>query len=271
MIEPDKKTKNKEDKSIQAVDIILEILNVGDSKTEGFKRKINQIYERLKSLDRKGFFGMDSFPRSYSNEKAISIFELGLKFLTEHLELLKYYSAFLFQTRHFREAIPCLKKIVELEPESCHGWNYLGFGICNMKSEFDEELLGDPEKCYKKALELDESYQEAWLNLGIFYKRKKRFKDAIHYLEKALELNAEDDFALFALGHVHQITGNGDLAIELYKKSLALNPCSDSAWNNLGFEHAKRFEFKKAIQMYVRALQFDAESEITGIISSMRI
>ena len=263
MIEPDKKTKNKEDKSIQAVDIILEILNVGDSKTEGFKRKINQIYERLKSLDRKGFFGMDSFPRSYSNEKAISIFELGLKFLTEHLELLKYYSAFLFQTRHFREAIPCLKKIVELEPESCHGWNFLGFGICNIKSEFDEEPLGDPEKCFKKALELDESYQEAWLNLGIFYKRKNRFKDAIHCLEKALELNAEDDFALFALGHVHQITGNGDLAIKLYNKSLALNPCSDSVWNNLGFEHAKRFEFTEAIQMYVRALQFNAESEVT--------
>ena len=112
-------------------------------------------------------------------------------------------------------------------------------------------------------MELDESYQEAWLNLGLYYKRKTRFEDAIHCLEKVLELDAEDDFALFALGHGHQITGNGDLAIELYNKSLALNPCSDSVWNNLGFEHAKRFEFREAIQMYVRALQINDESDIT--------
>ena len=262
MIEPEKNIKIK-NKNQQAADIILEILDVSNSKTEDFRRKINQIHERLKILDRKDFFGMDSFPRSYSNEKAISIFELGLRLFPEHLDFLKYYCAFLFQERRFRKAVPCIKKIVEREPESCHGWNFLGFALFNTEIEFDEEPLGDPEKCYKKALELDESYQEAWLNLGIYYKRKRRFKDAIKCLEKALELDSEDDFALFALGHVHQITGNGDLAIELYNKSLALNPCSDSAWNNLGFEHAKRFEFKKAIQMYVRALQFNAESEVT--------
>ena len=261
MIELEKNDKMKIKKE-QAVDIILEILEIGDSKSEEFKRKINGIHERLKTLDRKGLFEMDRFGRPYKNGKAASIFELGLKFLPEHLDLLKYYTAFLFQQRHYRKAVPHLKNIVELEPNSCHAWNFLGFAISNVRSEFDEEMLGDPEKCYKKALELDESYQEAWLNLGIFYKRKKRFKDAIHYLEKAIELDAEDDFAFFALGHVHQTMGNGDLAIELYEKSLALNPCNDSAWNNLGFEHAKRFEFKSAIQKYVRALQFDDESEV---------
>ena len=265
MIEPDK-SKESEDINVHIASFILEILEVGDSKSIEFKKKINYLYDRLRHLVRRNVvlqeFGLDKYGKTYSNDKAISFFEFGLKFLPEHLDFLKYYSAFSYQRNYFGRAVPYLKKIVELEPDSCYGWNFLGFSIYNSGNSLESEKYGDPETCYKKALELDETYQEAWVNLGLFYKREKRFEEAINCLEKAIALDDKDDFALFLLGHVYQIIGNGELAIECYNKSIDLNPCNDSLWNNLGLEHAKRFEFKKAIQMYVRALQFNAKNEV---------
>ena len=261
MIKPEKNDEMKI-KNEQAADIFLEILDTDDSESEDFERNVNQIFKKLINLGFHGLFN-NSFIKGYSPEKAISIFELGLKLCPEHIDVLKFYTAFLYEHKQFKKAVPHLKKLVELEPESCYGWNFLGFALFNVESKSEKKLLGDPEKCYKKALELNQSYSEAWFNLGMYYKQEKRFKDAITCLEKVLESNPEDDFTLFALGHAHRIAGNEDLAIELYEKSLALNPRNDSAWNNLGYIYASRFEFKKAIQMYVRALQFNDESDIT--------
>lgn len=260
MIEPDENKKS-QDKDQQAAEIILEILKIEDTKSKEFQRKIQEIYEGVILDDEAGYYR----PEPPFIKEAIFLFEFCLKHFPEHLDLLKYYTGYLCENNKFRRSVPYLRKIVELEPDSWHAWNFLGFSIFqgnndNVREGGDD--LGDPEPYFKKATELNETYREAWFNLGMFYRSKEYFRDAIYCLEKAFDLDPSDNFAIFVLGHVYQSIGNSNLAIKRYKMSLELNPCYDSAWNNLGLEYAKRFEFKKAIQMYVRALQFNVDSDI---------
>ncbi len=262
MIAPEKMNED-EDERTRVGDVILEILEVRDSESEEFEQKISEIYRRLY---RKVDFSEASYQNSRfiakSDRKASIILEFGLTVFPEHSELLEYYCTFLVQRQDYLNAIPFLRRLVELEPRSSHAWYLLGHCIVKAEQRGNDDL-GDLEECFKKAVELDESYQDAWLELGQFYKRDGRYLEAIPCLEKLLALDEEDDFALFLLGHVHQKLGNGDLAIEFYHKSLDLDSTHDIVWNNLGSELASRFEFEEAIKMYLRALQFNPDSEVT--------
>jgi len=260
MIEPEKKNEMK-NKNDLAADIILEILEIKDTKSKEFQDKISKILKKLKVACRP-VFEPEDFSMAFYDRDPMLLIELGLQLLPEHLELLHYYTKFLSEKYEFRRAVPYLRKILELEPDSCHAWDSLGYSLFKANNEKGSKNLGDPEECFKKALELDESYPEAWLDLGMFHKHDGRFEEAITCLEKLVELNEGKDFALFQLGCIHQTRGDGAVAMEFYKKSLDLNPCNDIAWNNLGREYANRFEFKDAIQMYLRALQFDDKSHV---------
>jgi len=238
-------------------------LEVRDSESEEFEQKISEIYRRVyRKVDFSGALFQNSDLISKSDRKAMVLLEFGLTVFPEHLELLEYYCTFLIQRQDYLNTIPFLHRLVNLEPQSFHAWYLLGHCIVETGERGDGDL-GDPEACFKKAVELDGSYQDAWLELGQFYKRNGRYEDAIPYLEKLLTLDEEDDFALFLLRHVHQKLGNGDLAIELYHKSLDLDSTHDIVWNNLGSELASRFEFEEAIKMYLRAFQFNPDSEVT--------
>ncbi|MHA1748349.1 MAG: tetratricopeptide repeat protein [Promethearchaeota archaeon] len=262
MIEPERKNELKNNKNDQAVDIILEILEAKDFLSENFRKKTTEIFKLLESSC-DNLSEMESFKVAYLNRDPMFIVELCLEIFPNNVKLLYYYTECLSKNLEFRRAVPYLRKIVELEPSSHNAWDSLGYNIFKANKEKNSKNLGDPEQCFKKALDLDGTYSEAWLDLGMFYKYDKRFEEAIVCLEKLVELDEGKDFALFQLGHIHQTMGNGDLAMEFYKESLELNPSNDIAWNNLGRVHAERFEFKDAIQMYLRALQFDDGSHVT--------
>ncbi|PMP95953.1 MAG: hypothetical protein C0169_04990, partial [Thermodesulfobacterium geofontis] len=51
--------------------------------------------------------------------------------------------------------------------------------------EFELGNLEEAEKCYRKALELNENFAEAWINLSTVLIEKGLFEEAIKALEKA--------------------------------------------------------------------------------------
>lgn len=257
MIEPEKKTKDK-DKDQQAARDFLAILEMKGMKSEEFQKKMQEIYERL-ILD-------EDDNNQYIEE--ISVFEFCLRYFPDHLQLLYSYTEYLCEHEYFNRVIPYFQKIAELEPNSSFAWYSLGSALHRANNGDSEEELSDPEHCLRIALKLDDSYQDAWACLAKVYIRKEKFEEAIACLEEALDLDEkyEDyDYVLFLLGHVHQKIKNGDLAIEFYKKSLDIDPTHDLVWNNLGTEYATRFQFNEAIQMYVRGLSFNDENVTTWL------
>lgn len=260
MIEPDKNTKNNA-KTQKAMDIILEILEVTDTRSEEFREKLMVILQKLRKSC--GFWvDQERFRLACQNKYPHNLIELGLELIPNHIDLLQYYTAYLWENDEFRKAIPFLRKIVELEPDDYHAWNFLELsiykGLVDDNNRFQESI-----KCIKKSLELDEEYEDAWLNLGMVYMHEDQLKEAILNLERLVKFNDKHDSALFQLEHGHQLLGNDDVAMDFYVRSSKINPAYDISWNNMGRIHAKQFEFKKAIQMYLRALHLEDENHVT--------
>lgn len=95
---------------------------------------------------------------------------------------------------------------------------------------------------YKKALQLDQHYEEALRNIGVAYRDGGRFfgeqkgniEMALEFLKKAVEYLPEDYETLRLLGVAHGIRGNHMDAIEYFEKAAEARPDEAAAWYNLG-------------------------------------
>jgi len=57
---------------------------------------------------------------------------------------------------------------------------------------------------FKKTLEINPKYSDAYYNLGVAYAKKDQLDEAIKLLQKALEYNPDDYKSHFALGVIYQ-------------------------------------------------------------------
>ena len=73
------------------------------------------------------------------------------------------------------------------EPEDAHGFNERGSRYS--RSGVYEKAIPD----YTKAIELDDTFAEAYFNRGGSYYELGRFDEAISDLTRAIELDPEDD------------------------------------------------------------------------------
>jgi tetratricopeptide (TPR) repeat protein len=132
--------------------------------------------------------------------EAISCFDEALKLEPNNFQFLNDISSILFDNRDFRESIPYLEKIAEIDPKLASNWNLLAFCRLKIGQYAKAELL------FKKALELDDQDATTNFDLGMFYKNQERYEMALEYLKKASKLNLKDDFVWFMLGHAYQRT-----------------------------------------------------------------
>jgi tetratricopeptide (TPR) repeat protein len=86
-----------------------------------------------------------------------------------------------------------------------------------------------------KGVSLIPNYNDAWYNLGVAYKEKNDFKNAVYAFEQARSYKAFDtDEKLSNAGVAYGSNGQLDRAIEDLKAAVAINPNSPDNYNNLG-------------------------------------
>ena len=229
------------------------LMEYSDQQRYIFER--SKIYDKILSLKpqnaeewaKMGFI-YDSIKRP---AKAISCFKEALKIEPNNVQFLRDISSVLFESKRFKESVPYLETIAEIEPECASNWNLLAF--CRLRiGHYDKA-----ESLFKKALELDDRSATINFDLGMFYKNQGQYKKALEYLVKASKLGPNDDFVWFMLGHAYQKLEMRDEAIEAYDIAVEVNPRNDSVWNNLGLEYVRRQDYKKAVECYKRAIQID--------------
>jgi tetratricopeptide (TPR) repeat protein len=111
----------------------------------------------------------------------------------------------------------CFRKALELNADFAEAYTNLGLVLAQQ---------GKPvaaESCYRRSLQLDPSYFETHLNLGAFLSKQKRFEDAE----------------------------------STYGNAIALKPDSAAAWSNLGVLYACMKREAEAEQCYRTALFLD--------------
>jgi tetratricopeptide (TPR) repeat protein len=134
------------------------------------------------------------------------------------------------------EAAGHLQEAINIHPTYKNA--YLLLGNCyNYLKQYDQAIAS-----YRKALELDPGYEEAFTNLKVTLQQAGRFYGeeqgdlarAIQYLEQAYQMDANDYETVRLLGVAYGVGGNVQRAIEYFTKGVELAPNNAGAWYDLG-------------------------------------
>ncbi len=148
-------------------------------------------------------------------------------------------------------AVNSYQKAVDLDPELREAWIQLGDVLSYMKNPiciryYDNalrldsndvetghnkayalQMLGRIEEAvaqYKQNIRRDSTYELSYYNLGILYKNRDSFPQAIEMLNTSILLNPEEASTWFARGECHAQLKNKTAAQEDFKKASALRP-----------------------------------------------
>lgn len=107
--------------------------------------------------------------------------------------------------------------------------------------EYDSSIV-----YHKKALTLDSSYVEAWVNLGIVYRQTSDYDEAEKCYLKAESLNPDYPELHASLGALYIYKDDAKKAIEHLERSIELDPQLEVAHSNYALALAMVGEFDKA-------------------------
>ncbi|MGN0018772.1 MAG: tetratricopeptide repeat protein [Candidatus Gastranaerophilaceae bacterium] len=187
----------------------------------------------------------------------------------------------LFQERNYKEAIDAFQVVIENEDESAEIYNNIGVSYSN---------LGDyksAENYLNKALKLDSTLPQIYLNMSDVYYRQKEIALAIeclragevalpdntvipHYLARILMEDAQQDLAIdeldkilekepnnydayYDLGRIYFEMGNWDAAIDNFENILEFKDQNELIYFYLGEAYEANDEIDKAISNYLKA------------------
>ena len=152
------------------------------------------------------------------------------------------------------EAIECLKKAIELDPNIAVAHNELGL-VLKIKGRLDEATA-----CFRKAIELAPNLAEAHANLGEALKRKGRWDEAIAQYRKARELNPRLVGVHSSLGELQARKGQLDEAIASLREGLELDPKDALVHYNLGLALSQKGQPDEAIASYRIAVELNPKN-----------
>ena len=115
---------------------------------------------------------------------------------------------------------------------------------------------------FGRAVELDENYAKAWVNLGIVYDHTRKFPDARKAYARALQINPDDVLAHCHLGFNYYSAGKHDKAMWHYNKALEIDPGSAQAHYNLGLAFANAKIFKEALVEWRKVVELDPDGQL---------
>lgn len=122
---------------------------------------------------------------------------------------------------------------------------------------------------YDKALEIYEkmvaekkyTYHKApFLNLGLIYKIKKRYPEAIENFNKAIDIYPLSSVSYSHLAEIYDEQNDMEKAEKYYEKSVDINPDDYIPLNALGIIYGQKGVFNKSLKCLKRALKLNPDS-----------
>ena len=115
-----------------------------------------------------------------------------------------------------REAIEILDEAIELDPENAKAWSEKGRCYWNLKNYIKSE------ECGRKALEIDNSNEEYWLDVGDSLRVTDSIREAKVFLNKGLERDDSNPDIIACLAKCEYSLKNDEEALKLIEKAIAI-------------------------------------------------
>lgn len=162
------------------------------------------------------------------------------------------------------EAIEHLERAIELDPSNEKYAAALG----NLsKQHYNDGVaaikrgnLTTAEEELKKAVQINESFAQAYYMLGYISRRRGNVNQAIELYQTALEHAPKNEAAHYALGLAYKSVARNTQALEEFTTAADINANYSKAWHQKGEMLRQMDRYAEAVQAYQRAIQTDPQS-----------
>jgi tetratricopeptide (TPR) repeat protein len=117
------------------------------------------------------------------------------------------------------KALDCFKISLMGDPNNPDLYFKIGWIYCAYKTSFEDAI-----SAFKKSIEIDPHYTEAYLQLANAYYNQKKNKEAVNIVKKAIELDTNNPYPYYFLGALYKKTGDFEQALLEFKKVVKLFP-----------------------------------------------
>ncbi len=169
------------------------------------------------------------------------------------------------QNQRFREAMAQFETALNEYPEYARAHAALALIYHSMGD------LARAEASYKKAIEYDPKFTDAYNNLGSVYIDMDRCDEAIPLFQKATaDLFYNTPYlAEHNLGWCYYKTGRTDLAIHHIRKALTINPKFCLAYRNLGTIYEDEKKCVPALDQYRKYAEYCPDEQLAHLQTGM--
>jgi len=145
------------------------------------------------------------------------------------------------------------KKALNCNPDFFEAYFDLGM-LHRNSAEFS-----DAAKCFANCAELEPNNFEAVFNYAYALEKIKKYDDSETFYLKALELNAASPEAYFNLGNLRKEKRNWNDAEYYFIKALKLLPKNEKYHTNLGISYHYQGKFENAVNSFNKALEINPD------------
>lgn len=155
----------------------------------------------------------------------------------------------LLELGQLERAIACYRRAIQLQPSYADAYHNLG-EVLSVMGQCEEAIAA-----YRQAIDLNPNFDAPHYGLGKALASLDRREEAIACYRRAIELNPNLVQAYQSLGDVLDSWGQLDEAIGCYEKTIELKPDIWEVHQKLGDALQERGEIDEAIEAYNRAIE----------------
>jgi tetratricopeptide (TPR) repeat protein len=158
----------------------------------------------------------------------------------------------------YDDAVASLKKCVELNDSYADAYSELGFSLYKLGR--DEESIEN----YRKAYLNDSKKQLGIIGMAdVYYNNVKDYDSAIYYYEKAIKFNKSNKSIYYKLGWCYNDKEMYMEAVPVLKQALSLDNSYINALEELGYSLYKLKRYDEALSYLKQGIAKDQESDLS--------
>ncbi|MEG4403688.1 tetratricopeptide repeat protein [Microcoleus sp. MON2_D5] len=155
----------------------------------------------------------------------------------------------LLELGQLERAISCYRRAIQLQPSYADAYHNLG-EVLSVMGQWEEAIAA-----YRQAIDLNPNFDAPHYGLGKAWASLDRREEAIACYRRAIELNPNLVQAYQSLGDVLDSWGQLDEAIGCYEKTIELKPDIWEVHQKLGDALQEKGDIDEAIEAYNRAIE----------------
>ncbi|MDA3849928.1 MAG: tetratricopeptide repeat protein [Spirochaetaceae bacterium] len=120
-----------------------------------------------------------------------------------------------------------------------------------------ESLSDRAISCFREILEIEDDNNYALVGLGDAYRKKRRFRDAVHYYEKCLQYHRGNNYALFGLADCYKAMKQYNRAIDIWEEYLHHDDKNITVLTRIADAYRKVRNFERSRDLYQKVLEME--------------